>query len=44
MTAMKQIIKTISAAALAAGIVFATGAAPATAVLADELTRFDQTI
>ena len=40
---MKQIIKTISAAALAAGIVFATGAAPATAVLADELTQFDQT-
>lgn len=39
----KQIIKIISAAALAAGIVFATGAAPATAVLADELTRFDQT-
>lgn len=43
MTAMKQIMKTISAAALAAGIVFATGAAPATAVLADELTQFDQT-
>ena len=43
MTAMKQIIKTISAAALAAGIAFAAGAAPATAVLADELTQFDQT-
>ena len=43
MTAMKQIIKTISAAALAAGIAFAAGAAPATAVMAEELTRFDQT-
>ena len=40
---LKKYIKTISAAALAAGIVFATGAAPATAVLADELTQFDQT-
>ena len=40
---LKKYMKTISAAALAAGIVFATGAAPATAVLADELTQFDQT-
>ncbi len=39
----KQIMKTISAAALAAGIAFSAGAAPATAVLADELTKFDQT-
>ena len=43
MTAMKQIMKTISAAALAAGIAFAAGAAPATAVMAEELTQFDQT-
>ena len=39
----KQIMKTISAAALAAGIAFSAGAAPATAVLADELTKVDQT-
>ena len=40
---LKKYMKTISAAALAAGIAFAAGAAPATAVLADELTQFDQT-
>ena len=39
---LKKYMKTISAAALAAGIVFAAGAAPATAVMADELTQFDK--